>query len=241
MGFEALTFGRLRGVGVLDRVLLILSISCSVIYIIALEWPDLPGRAVFKALSIMPIALLAFRLLRDPERQGKALLRDHDSTILGMALVLSSIGDVLLDLDPARLFFRGLLAFLTAHLIYILLFVRNWPRPLRPSVSQLILIAVILIYSLVLANWFAPSLGGEAQPVMLYVCAITVMVVTVILAEFSKPWTVLGGLLFMISDSLTAIDRYKMPLPIPDFLVWATYYLGQYGIAVGFLREKLGE
>ena len=47
--------------------------------------------------------------------------------------------------------------------------------------------------------------------------------------------------LFLISDSILAINKFKSPLPLRGYLVWATYYLAQYGIAIGFLREKLGK
>ncbi len=239
MGFDALTFGRLRGFGAMDRVLLVVSIACSTIYLITAGWPHMPGRVVFKALSVAPLAVLAFRLLREGAH-GKELLRDHDNTILAVALACSCMGDVILDLDANRLFVQGLLAFLTAHFIYILLFVRNWSRPLRPGGAQLLLAAMVLLFSLVLANWFAPSLGTFAKPVMLYVCVITVMVVTAILAGFSTRWIVVGAILFLISDSLIAIHKFRTPVPWRDYLVWASYYLGQYGIAIGFLREKLG-
>jgi uncharacterized membrane protein YhhN len=76
---------------------------------------------------------------------------------------------------------------------------------------------------------------------MLYVCVITVMVVASILAGFSRPWVCSCAILFLISDSLIAASKFKTPVPMRGYLVWATYYLGQYGIAVGFLREKLGE
>src|SRR5262245_16949179 len=159
MSFDALTFGRLRGLSTMDRMLLLVSIVCSAIYFVTLEWAHLPGRVGVKALSIVPMAILAFKLLRESGMRGKALLRDHDNTVLGMALIFSSIGDVLLDVEQGRLFIRGLLAFLTAHFIYILLFVRSWPRPLRPSGGQLLGVAGVLVYSLMLASWFAPSLA----------------------------------------------------------------------------------
>lgn len=239
MSFDALTFGRLRGLSVIDRALLLLSIASSAIYLVTANLP-FPGRVWIKALGMAPLAVLAFRLLRE-NAHGKELLRDHDNTILAVALAVSCLGDVLLDLDGDRLFVQGLLAFLTAHFLYILLFVRNWSRPLRPGGTQLLLVAIVLFFSLVLANWFAPSLGTFAKPVMLYTCVITVMVVAAILAGFSTRWIVVGAFLFLVSDSLLAIHKFKTPVPLREYLVWATYYLGQYGISVGFLREKLGE
>lgn len=157
-----------------------------------------------------------------------------------MALAFSSLGDALLDFDPERFFVQGLLAFLVAHLIYILLFVRNWVRPLRPKGWQLALVAAVLIYSLLLSRWLAPNLVAVAGPVMLYICVITVMAVSAILAGFSKPWVYSGVILFLISDSILAVNKFKAPVPLGGYLVWTTYYLAQYGIATGFLQEKLG-
>lgn len=239
MNMDALTFGRLRGFSGADKWLLLLSIGCSLAYLATQSVQPFPGSIVLKALSIAPLAVLAVRLLCGAKPSGIGWLRDRDNLILGAALVLSSLGDIYLDWGGH--FSDGLKAFLFAHFAYILLFVRNWPRPLRPSGGQLILVAVVLVYSLLLSNWLSPSLGAQAVPVMVYMCAITVMTVSTILAGFSRRFVWIGAMLFMLSDSMIAAGRFKTPVPLADYLVWATYYLGQYCIAVGFLREKLGE
>ncbi len=242
MSLDSLTFGQLRHFGALDRAFLLLSILCSFIYLITQSFQPYPGSVLLKILSVTPLAVIAFRALREPPANSRGFewLRDRDNMILGMALAFSSLGDALLDLDPERLFLRGLFAFLVAHFIYILLFVRNWARPLRPKGWQLALLAAVLIYSLLLSQWLAPSLGSVAGPVMLYVCVITVMVVSAALAGFSKPWVYSGVILFLISDSILAVNKFKSPVPGREYLVWTTYYLAQYGIAIGFLQEKLG-
>jgi len=243
MSLDSLTFGHLRRFDVIDRALLVLSIICSFFYLVTQSFQPYPGSVLLKMLSIAPLAVIAFRALREPSAnlRGIEWLRDRDNVILAMALAFSSLGDVLLDLDPERLFLRGLFAFLVAHFIYILLFVRNWVRPLRPQGWQLALLAAVLIYSMLLSQWLAPSLGAVAGPVMLYVCVITVMVASAALAGFSKPWVYSGVILFLISDSILAVNKFKSPVPLRGYLVWATYYLAQYGITIGFLREKLGE
>src|SRR5262245_13088359 len=243
MSLDSLTFGHLRHFGSVDRALLLLSITCSVIYWATQSSRPYPGSVLLKMLSIAPLAIITFRALKEPsdKAHGVEWLRDRDNVILAAALAFSSLGDVLLDLDPPRLFLKGLFAFLVAHFIYILLFVRNWTRPLRPKGWQLAMTAVVLTYSMLLSNRLSPSLGTVAGPVMLYVCAITVMVVAALLVGFSKPWVYTGAILFLLSDSIIAVSKFKTPVPARDYLVWATYYLGQYGIAIGFLREKLGK
>lgn len=240
MNMDGLTFGRLRGFGGADKWLLLLSITCSAIYLVTQSVQPFPGSIVLKALSIAPLAVQAFRLLNGTRPRGIEWLRDRDNLILSAALGLSCLGDIYLDLGN-RYFSHGLRAFLFAHFAYILLFVRNWPRPLRPTGGQMVLSAIVLIYSLLLSNWLSPSLGGQAIPVMVYICTITVMTVSTILAGFSKRFVWIGAMLFMLSDSMIAAGRFKTPVPMADYLVWATYYLGQYCIAMGFLREKLGE
>jgi uncharacterized membrane protein YhhN len=243
MSLDSLTFGHLRHFGSVDRTLLLLSILCSFIYWVTQSFQPYPGSVMLKMLSVALLAVITFRALREPsiKMHGVEWLRDRDNVILAMALAFSSMGDVLLALDPPRLFLKGLFAFLVAHFIYILLFVRNWTRPLRPKGWQLAMTAAVLTYSMLLSNWLSPSLGTVAGPVMFYVCAITVMVVAVILVGFSKPWIYTGAILFLLSDSIIAIDKFKTSVFMRDYLVWATYYLGQYGIAIGFLQEKLGK
>jgi uncharacterized membrane protein YhhN len=228
--------------GVADRALLLLSVICSFFYLATQSVQPYPGGVLLKVLSVAPLAAIAFRTRREPSAtRGVGRSRDRDNLILAMALAFSSLGDALLDLDPERLFIKGLLAFLAAHLVYILLFVRNRARPLRPKLWRLALVAAVLIYSLLLSLWLAPSLGAMAAPVMIYVCVITVMAVSAILARFSKPWVYTGVILFLISDSILAVDKFKSPVPLRGYLIWTTYYLAQCGIAIGFLREKSGD
>jgi uncharacterized membrane protein YhhN len=75
---------------------------------------------------------------------------------------------------------------------------------------------------------------------MIYAGAITAMTASAILAGFSRPHVLIGALLFMISDSLIAAARFKAGWAPAAYLVWPTYYLGQYGISVGFLSERAG-
>jgi len=137
------------------------------------------------------------------------------------------------------LFVYGLGAFLLVHLTYVLLFVRNRPRPLAIGAAQAVPVVLVLLYSVGVSSWLLPSFGSLTIPVAIYMCAITAMVVTAILARFSNPWVACGAILFLISDSLLAINKFKTPVPYRDYLVWSTYYAGQYAIATGFLMEKL--
>lgn len=247
MSIDALTFGRLRNFKGFDQFLLILSIVSSIVYYMTGRIAPYSGRFIVKGLAVGALSAMAFHILRERLNQPTGLgrvtsfLRDRDNVILGTSLAFSSMGDMYLDMGSGAYFVQGLLSFLVAHFIYILLFVRNWRRPLRPSGSQMVISALVLLYSLFFAGWLSPDLGSYAKPVMLYLCTITAMVVTAIFAGFSRPWVWIGAILFLISDSIIAAEKFKMDVPLSEYLVWSTYYLGQYGIAIGFIREKLGE
>jgi uncharacterized membrane protein YhhN len=178
------------------------------------------GGVVVKGLSVGPLAVLAFAA---------------GSPMLGAALAVSTLGDVLLDLDPQRLFVFGLGSFLVAHLIYISVFIRNRRRPLVLGAAQILPAGLVLLYSVTVCVWLLPSLGTLIVPVAIYMCAITAMVLSGILARFTNPWVAVGAVLFLISDSLLAVNKFKTPVPFRDVLVWTTYYVGQFSIANGFL------
>jgi len=229
---DALTFGRLRGFDRLDGALLLLSVASGVAYMMTRGVQPFPGSVVIKALSMAPLAVLAFRVLRRIDRTSP------DGLILAAALMLSCAGDVFLHLSFRRYFVHALVAFLLAHVTYVVLFVRNRPRPLRPSTGQLILAFLVVIYGLLMCSWLWTGLGRLAGPAVAYAAAITAMVLSTILAGFSRPFVWIGALLFLISDSLIAAGRFMLTVPLLGLLIWPTYYLGQYGIAIGFLREK---
>jgi len=199
-----------------------LSVVSSFVYLVTQPWQPYPGSFIVKGMSVGPLALLAFVA---------------GSPMLGLALALSTLGDILLDLDPQRLFVFGLGSFLVAHVVYIFLFVRNRRRTITVGAARVLLAVLVLLYSIAVSAWLLPSLGGLIVPVAIYMCAITAMVVSAILARFQNPWIVVGAILFLISDSLLAVNKFKTPVPYRDFLVWSTYYAGQYAIATGFLAR----
>src|ERR1035438_8927087 len=93
-----------------NRVLLGVSVAAALLYLAGGGWLPFFASVMAKGLTVSTLAIIAFRC-RQP--------------LLGLALAFGSLGDVLLDLDPARLFVFGLGAFLLGHLTYITLFVRR--------------------------------------------------------------------------------------------------------------------
>ena len=228
MGAELLAHDLRRDLDAWNRLLVVVSIASSAIYFFTLSLQPYPGSIVLKGLSVSTLALVVFRLLHS-----------RDGLILAISLLFSSIGDVLLDIPGEKMFLFGLVSFLIAHLLYIVLFARNFPRPLKSNLTQKLIIVAVPIYSIIMTAWLWPGLGELAGPVIFYICAITAMVISAALAGFSSRLILVGALLFFLSDSLIAINKFKLPIKYNDYLVWSTYYAAQLSITLGFLGEKL--
>ncbi len=223
----ATAVGASRRFDAVDGLLLALSLACGAAYLITRGLPEFTGSVVIKVLAVAPLALIAFRVLRD-----------RDGLLLANSLTFSTLGDMFLGIDGERLFVFGLASFLIAHLLYIVLFVRNRSKSVISSAGQKVLAALVMIFSVAMFAWLWPNLGDLKLPVAAYLCAITGMGVTATRAGFRAPWVVIGAMLFIVSDSLIAVGKFKSPIEYGNYLIWATYYIGQLFIALGFIREK---
>ena len=185
----------------------------------ASDWP-----VIFKVLSILLLAVLGFRT--------KALL--------GTALALSSLGDFFLGfrqlghLGEDSLFLLGLGTFLVAHLVYIVLFRKYWPlvwwksAPARKSGILTILVALGGVLAILRS-----SLGSMLIPVVVYSLVLACMGISAMLAELGNPRAALGALLFIASDAMIAISKFRGSFTGSDQLIWITYYSAQFLILSG--------
>ncbi len=163
-------------------------------------------------------------------RHAAALdLRLRRGVLAGLAFSL--LGDVLLMLS-ARLFIGGLLAFLVAHLCYLRAFTVDTRLLARP-LAFLALAAIGTLILCYLWNGLAPPLR---VPVITYMLVLVAMAAQGLARWRSHPGkgtraAAAGGVLFVVSDSLLAIDRFQAPIPAAPLWVLATYWAAQWGIA----------
>lgn len=156
-----------------------------------------------------------------------------------LALAFSVLGDILLMFVQfsEHFFALGLLAFLVAHIFYVMLFLKHRNKKLSPILFSVIL----LIYALGIFYTLKDNLGSMLLPVILYIIIILTMVTTAYLRKYmvSKMsyWLVfLGAISFLISDSVLAINKFSTDVPFERFIVMITYALAQYLIVLGILK-----
>jgi uncharacterized membrane protein YhhN len=170
---------------------------------------------------------------------------DHRSFAVAGAIVFSLAGDVLL-LDQTY-FIPGLVAFLLAHVFYIFAYRQHEDEEDSDDVTLRGIQRIRLAFPIVLAGTglvviLYRNLGDFKVPVMLYALVITVMVLKALFRygrtntrSFSMVLT--GAILFMISDSLIAINKFLLPLSHGQFSVMLTYILAQFLIIEGLLQH----
>ena len=78
-------------------------------------------------------------------------------------------------------------------------------------------------------------------PIVIYMITITIMVISASERNTnteSYRLVLMGAILFLLSDSLIAIDKFVVPIPFQTFLIMGTYILAQYLVSVGFLKRN---
>ncbi len=189
---------------------------------------------------LMPV-LLAYFFVESKKR-------DKLFSIIVAALILSWLGDSLLMYEEKNelYFIAGLVAFLLAHVGYILANnYAKWTTPKNPLLSSqklrhsstLVLAGVALIYVL------EPGLGDMKLPVVIYATVLVTMTIMALLrygyTNISSFGLAFGGAIcFMISDSLLAVNKFLTPIPASGFWIMLTYCLAQFLLVKGFLAHQ---
>lgn len=164
--------------------------------------------------------------------------------LITAALFFSWLGDVLLLIDKGlySFFIYGLMSFLLAHILYIIYFWQIAKFNLTKIKLKPAIILIVLFYASVFYLLISPFLSDLQIPVLFYCLIISAMLIASFHAfdlekqKFGKI-CVTGTLLFALSDSLLAVNRFVMPLPLGSVLIISTYSIGQLLIAEGALRN----
>ncbi|MBI4978239.1 MAG: lysoplasmalogenase [Spirochaetes bacterium] len=185
-------------------------------------------RAIFKPLTTVLILLIAVTAL--PNSGNSVYIM-----IIAGGLFLSLIGDIaLLKQKAEQAFLIGLIAFLTAHILYSIAFYMT-----RPFVQQDIIVTVaVALVALVIYGVLYKGLAAMKVPVLVYTLIIGFMLSrAIVMLTGGVPFnqallTAIGALLFFTSDMLLAFDRFKKPIPANGYYILSTYYIGQTLIAL---------
>jgi len=185
---------------------------------------------VTKPLIVIIAALYFFSVTRHNSSSLKSWI--------GLALLFSLGGDVLLMLQGQNslFFLLGLSSFLLAHIFYIVFFHRV--RLAGNVKSRLWTLLVVVIYYTLLISFLNPWLGDMRLPVRVYGVVISFMLMlamhTIFIRDRKAGLYMAGGaLLFVISDSVLAVNKFYQPFEGAGLLIMLTYGLAQLFLVTG--------
>ena len=159
--------------------------------------------------------------------------------LVAIGILFSMGGDILLMLSGSNFFLFGLVSFLIAHLFYVTAY---WSRSgfhLTPW-----LLAPYALYTAALLFLLWPHVGAMRVPVVIYGLVLMVMGWQAaeqwwLLRETSALLAMIGAALFLLSDSILALDRFRAPIQQRDLLVMTTYYAALLFIAWSVQRTSI--
>jgi uncharacterized membrane protein YhhN len=190
------------------------------------------------AVKSLILPLLIWLYLRFIGGKGN---RFHSLIII--ALVFSWIGDVTLQLTQFHesFFLVGLGIYLITQLIYLVAFI------ITPGKNVLFFRKIYLLVPVALYGWgilflLSEGLGDMKGPVTIY----TVVILSMLLAAANRETKVnrqsfllvlAGAILFVLSDSLIAINKFTQPFELARIASMSSYITAQYLIATGCARQ----
>jgi uncharacterized membrane protein YhhN len=210
---------------------LFLALGCAVIDWFAVARENKTLEWVFKPATMLIIIFAARFAMQNAQDIWLAQF-----FILGFLLSLA--GDVLLMIPHERAFLLGLIAFLSAHVAYIV-----GMNAALPPLHALVLLIPIGI----LDSWFvmrvvralrASEQSALVTPIMIYAAIISLMLFSAWATLFRPEWTtarrtvvIIGATLFFCSDAMLAWNRFVKSFRCGKVLIMITYHLGQIALA----------
>lgn len=172
-----------------------------------------------------------------------ALTAAHAPFPLVAAVAASACGDFFLAFDKKWMLPFGILSFLIAQLLYVVIFAAFWffSGDNSPLLPRYVAMGAVIATAVAFLVWMAPKLGWMAVAVIPYAIAIAAMGA----AAMWLPWTgwpaAIGAVSFLVSDFVLAAELFRLPADAPARrvtgpVVWWTYAAAQVLIVWGVIR-----
>ncbi|MCF7796471.1 MAG: lysoplasmalogenase [Lentisphaeria bacterium] len=151
-----------------------------------------------------------------------------------LGLIFCLAGDIFLMLPKDR-FLPGLVSFLMGQILYASAFIRS------ASDFSLLIGLPILIYGIWMFYLLQPHLGQMKIAVLVYMVFILIMVWSALnlwwdIGELFAVYAAVGAVLFVISDSVLAWNRFVSSHPLYRPLILGSYFIAQFLIASSVIQ-----
>jgi uncharacterized membrane protein YhhN len=210
-------------------------ILLSAVHLISIELGNDTVGFISKALLMPTLALIVFKAnIQIPKLKVQLLL----------ALFFSWLGDLFLSKPDYVFFLLGLVSFLTAHIFYILIFTRESKASgeLTKVEGNPALIWPFVLYGVALLYLILPKLDDTVIKIAIFLYATIILAMAAqafnrksSVSKKSFIWVFAGAILFVLSDSMIAINKFVEPFDFARMAIMTTYIVAQAFIIKGVL------
>lgn len=207
------------------KVLLGFIFLFAIIYIFNIGIKDSEYIMLFKLLPM--IFIIIYALL------SKALDVKKYYILMTIGLVVCAVGDYTIQ----QWFIVGLSFFLIGHIFYISAFITATEQKSPKS-----LLAGLLVYGAVMAAIIAGGLFKDGDTVL---ALAVIAYISVILTMGWTAWrtksifAMIGAFLFIISDSVLALNKFTIDIPYSGIWIMSTYYGAQILLALSISQYSV--
>jgi uncharacterized membrane protein YhhN len=217
------------------RILSIIYFAIGVLFIIS-HYCHISNLAFLSKVLIIPPLMVIFILNLRPDSN-----RLHKFMFAG--LFFSWIGDVLLEIPGGGevMFMVGLGGFLLSLLMYAYVFFIT-PGKNEVFHSRFYLLIPVLLYGLGMGFYLYDHLGEMRLPVIVYETVMITMLAGAVsrigkVNRTSYIVVLTGAILFIISDSVLAVNKFVQPVSLSTLIIMGTYIAAQWLITTGYIRQ----
>jgi uncharacterized membrane protein YhhN len=219
----------------------ILSISYFIVgalFILA-HYCQLADAALISKVLIIPPLMVIFilNLKLDSNRLHKFMFA---------GLFFSWVGDILLEMPAGCevMFVAGLGGFLLSLLMYAFVFFTT-PGKNEVFHRRFYLLIPVLLYGLAMGLYLYDHLADMRLPVMVYETVMISMLAGAVsrigkVNGISYIMVLTGAILFIISDSVLAVNKFVNPVTLSTLIIMGTYIAAQWLITIGYIKQFTG-
>ncbi|WP_255637098.1 lysoplasmalogenase [Dyadobacter sp. NIV53] len=201
---------------------------------------DLSGNKILIYLTkpLIMVSVIIYSFQTKTQRKVRGLL------FFNAGLFFALFGDIFLMIQEEDLFIPGLASFLSMQILYAYAFYLDNPLKLTSKFAY-IRLAPFLLFAITFYIILQPYLTGIVIKIAVAIYALGIASMAWMsflrknkVSNGSFLMVVNGAILFLISDSVIAVDKFITAIPLNTVWVMSTYCFAQYLIAIGYLKTK---
>ncbi len=163
----------------------------------------------------------------------------------GIGILLSMAGDIFLML-PKEEFIAGLVAFLLAHLAYIIGFNQTIPPFNLPAIVWSVLLGIIAaqLHKQILMGLVKQGKGSLEKPILAYMAVIVIMLLSALITLSRPEWDTraaitvsIGAALFVLSDAILVWNKFVQSIKNGRLMNIVAYHMGQIILIYGVVMQ----